>query len=210
MVNMVKCYAANSELVEQVAFFAFILGNGSLLPQNSINHDIEYDYEECIMEDPRVLVEVFCVYVNNYVNSADPSIAEQRAAQWLAHQCLPEYTIDPPIEPWELLESQGKGDVFDAIKAFGRAIAFGDLPGEYIEGIDYSEYLSVGGSFLEEVIKVFLNNLLVNEDGIVINYREALKRATQYIRYYIDKSYAVNPPIAGWEVGEYDRPDTLQ
>jgi hypothetical protein len=72
-----------------------------------------------------------------------------------------------------------------------------------LESIDYRSVLMEEGSAAEQATAIFCNVLELDVDGSPLNANEAEIRATQYIRAYCDRTYAVDPPF---EDGEIDRP----
>ena len=46
---------------------------------------------------------------------------------------------------------------------------------------------------------IFLNVLDVDAEGHVANGSNAMRRAAQYLRWYCDSQYHVEPPFAAWE-----------
>jgi hypothetical protein len=68
------------------------------------------------------------------------------------------------------------------------------------EGDDYRSHIVQYGSELEQIYTIFLRNLRIDADGKVENADYAQKRAAQWIRRYIDRSYVVEPPFTAEEV----------
>lgn len=54
-------------------------------------------------------------------------------------------------------------------------------------------------SFIEAAYAVFMNNIEMDGNGKVLNYKYAEKRAAQYIRRYYEPGYIVEPPFEVWE-----------
>lgn len=65
------------------------------------------------------------------------------------------------------------------------------------------EILMEESSFAELAFAIFMNNLELDEDGSVTNYKYCEHRAAQSIRSYFDPDYTVEPPFADWEVELY-------
>ena len=73
-----------------------------------------------------------------------------------------------------------------------------------LNGIDYTgEILKEESSFAEQAYAIFMNNLEIDENGNVLNYKYSENRAAQYIREYFDKDFKVVPPFEDWEVELY-------
>lgn len=179
--------------------FAYMLGNSTLLPRNK---GINLEYDGFLLSDNSAIGKVFAVFANNRRKEMSDSNINSigRAAEWIVHECIPEYVIDPPIALWELLIEDRSGDVFEALKIFGLAFGRIELPHNIIHNVDYLSVLFDGGSFLEETVTIFVNNLIVDKEGRVVNHEEATRRASQYIRSYMDSEYQVLPPFKEWEV----------
>lgn len=91
--------------------------------------------------------------------------------------------------------------VSGAVRQFSLYFAKGTLGYPLLKGIDYiGEDLKEESSFAEQAFAIFMNNLEVDEDGNVLNYKYAENRAAQYIRRYFDSSYTVEPPFENWEM----------
>lgn len=188
----------NIDLRSDIRYFAFLVGNGSLLPD-----DIDFDYEAYLMRKDDALGCVFAVYLNNlharlsWGGDHNPS---HRAAQWLMHYCVTDYHVAPPFEPWELQGNKSTGDAFDAVKLFALLLGQCALEPGILDGVDYIPYLFNGGSFLESIFAVFTNVSRVNSEGHVLNATQAQRRAAQYIRQCIDKYYHAVPLFDQWEL----------
>ncbi len=119
-----------------VRFFAFLLGNGTLVPYSVDVNAV--DYNECIRQQPSILGDVFAVYLNTVQSGtgSTASQATQRAAEWLMLQCHPNYHIDVPFAPPELLSVEGTQTVIDTLKAFTRKLGTGTLEPNILDTID--------------------------------------------------------------------------
>lgn len=94
--------------------------------------------------------------------------------------------------------------VSGAVRQFSYWFAHGTLGYPLLENIDYTgEILKDESSFAEQAFAVFMNNLEVDDDGSVINYKECEDRAAQCIRSYFDRNYEVMPPFEDWELELY-------
>ncbi len=91
--------------------------------------------------------------------------------------------------------------VCGAVRQFSLWFAKGSLGYPLLNGIDYTgEALKEESSFAEQAFAVFMNNLEIDENGNVLNYKYSENRAAQYIRSYFDQDYTVIPPFECWEV----------
>ncbi len=69
--------------------------------------------------------------------------------------------------------------------------------------IDYREELKDSPSNVEAIFSVYMNNIEMDDDGIVLNNKHAMKRAAQYIRSTYDSDYVVVPEFEDWELELY-------
>lgn len=91
--------------------------------------------------------------------------------------------------------------VSGAVRQFSYWFAHGTLGYPLLEGIDYTgEVLREESSFAEQAFAIFMNDLELDEDGSVLNYKYCEHRAAQFIRRYFDAAYQVEPPFADWEL----------
>lgn len=68
--------------------------------------------------------------------------------------------------------------VCGAVRQFSYWFAHGTLGGSLLDGIDYTgEVLKEESSFAEQAFAIFMNNLEVDEEGNVLNYRYCENRA---------------------------------
>lgn len=90
-----------------------------------------------------------------------------------------------------------------------RSLAFwlanGTVGHPLLEGIDYS-CIFREPSALEAAIAIYANVLRVDERGGVLNARAAERRAAQWIRFYVDRRYVVEPPFEDWETALHEPP----
>ncbi|MEQ5110268.1 DUF7677 family protein [Providencia vermicola] len=68
-----------------------------------------------------------------------------------------------------------------------------------LNGVDYVELCVDEPSLVEQVYAILINTLELDEKGDVINFKHAQKRATDYIRWYVDHSYVIDPPYEDLE-----------
>lgn len=93
-----------------------------------------------------------------------------------------------------------------AVRQFAYWFAHGTLGHPILQNISYiGEIMMEESSFVEQAFAIFMNNLELDEDGKVLNYRYCENRAAQYIRSYFDREYKVEPPLENWEVELYSR-----
>ena len=75
-----------------------------------------------------------------------------------------------------------------------------------LNGINYLGLYGEEPSAIEMCYAIFANVLEMNEEGEVINFEYAQKRATDYLRSYCDPSYEVVPAFEDWEIMLYAPP----
>lgn len=91
-----------------------------------------------------------------------------------------------------------------AVRQFSLYFAKGTLGYPLLKGIDYTgEVLKEESSFAEQTFAIFMNNLEIDENGNVLNYKYCENRAAQYIKDYFDNEYKVEPPFESWEFELY-------
>jgi len=92
--------------------------------------------------------------------------------------------------------------VSGAFRQFSFWIANGTVGYPLLEGVDYRVILQDEPSALEMVYAIFANVLEIDEQGNVLNAKEAERRAAQYIlRFMTGKK--VEPPFEPWETTLY-------
>lgn len=91
-----------------------------------------------------------------------------------------------------------------AIRKFSYWVAHGTVGYPLLEGIDYIADMKEESSFIESAYAIFINNIEMDENGKVLNYKYAEHRAAQSIRSYFDPTYKVEPPFELWEGELYE------
>ncbi|SDX14177.1 hypothetical protein SAMN05444411_103186 [Lutibacter oricola] len=66
--------------------------------------------------------------------------------------------------------------------------------------IAYKEVLINDASNMSLIIAIYMNNIEMDANGIVLNHEHAMKRASQQIRQAIDYTYNVEPAFECWEL----------
>ena len=90
--------------------------------------------------------------------------------------------------------------VCGAVRQFSLWFAKGTIGDTFLKGIDYTgEVLKEESSFAEQAFAIFMNNLEIDEEGSICNYKYCENRAAQYVRRYFDNDYIVTPPFEPWE-----------
>jgi hypothetical protein len=88
--------------------------------------------------------------------------------------------------------------VSGAFRVFSYYLANRTLALEILDEVDY-DCIFVEASALELVYAIFANVLEVGADGEILNASHAERRAAQWIRSYVDRSYRVEPALESWE-----------
>ena len=97
-------------------------------------------------------------------------------------------------------------DFSGALRTFAYFMASGTH--YMLEGVDYLDLYGEEPSAIEMVFAIFANVLELDENGQVLNYRYAQKRATDYLRSYCTPGFEVSPPYEEWEISLYGLPQT--
>ena len=71
--------------------------------------------------------------------------------------------------------------------------------GEYVE-----RFLEIPSNF-ETMTAIYINNILIDEVGMVVNQKYAMTRAAQFIRSAFDGDYIVEPPYEDWEFEKHQK-----
>ena len=72
-----------------------------------------------------------------------------------------------------------------------------------LEGVDYLSLYGEEPSAMKQVFAIFANVIELDEEGKVVNYEYAQKRATDYLRAYCDPNFIVTPAYEDWEITLY-------
>ena len=95
-------------------------------------------------------------------------------------------------------------DFSGALRTFAYFMASGTH--HMLEGVDYLSLYGSEPSAIEIAFAIFANTIELDEDGVVINFAHAQKRATDYLRSYLDPQFVVSPPLEAWETELYGPP----
>jgi len=88
--------------------------------------------------------------------------------------------------------------VSGALRQFSYWIANGTVGYPLLEGVDYRVILQEEPSALETVYAIFANVLELDDQGNVLNAKQAERRAAQYILQFMTGKKA-EPPLEPWE-----------
>ena len=65
--------------------------------------------------------------------------------------------------------------------------------------LDYREKLLYEADTMQTVVSVYMNNIEMDENGMVLNQNYAMKRAAEYIRICYDHDYKPEHEFEDWE-----------
>jgi len=96
-------------------------------------------------------------------------------------------------------------DFSGALRTFAYFMASGTH--YMLEDVKYLELYGEDPSAIEMAYAIFANVLEMDDEGQVLNFTHAQRRATDYIKSYCDPSFEVSPPFEDWEQELYGPPD---
>lgn len=103
------------------------------------------------------------------------------------------------------METYRLGESFSgALRTFAYFLASGTQ--NTLNGINYLELFGEEPSVIEQVFAIYANVIETDEFGQVLNAKYSEKRATDYIRAYLDKNFTVDPPYEDWETALHQPP----
>ena len=95
-------------------------------------------------------------------------------------------------------------DFSGALRTFAYFMASGTH--YMLEDVEYQDLYGEEPSAIEMVFAIFVNVLELDEDGKVLNFTYAQRRATDYLRSYCTAEFEVEPPYEEWETCLYGPP----
>ncbi len=95
-------------------------------------------------------------------------------------------------------------DFSGALRTFAYFMASGTH--YMLEGVDYLELNGEEPSAIEMTFGIFANVLELDEQGRVLNFTYAQRRATDYLRSYCTPDFKVEPEYEDWEVELFGPP----
>lgn len=87
-----------------------------------------------------------------------------------------------------------------AVRQFSYWFVHETLGYPILEGIDYLNELEEDSSCMEQVFSIFMNNIELDQEGNVSNYKYCEKRAAEYIRRYFKPDDSPDKPFEDWEL----------
>jgi len=91
-----------------------------------------------------------------------------------------------------------------AIRSFAYFMSSGTH--RYLQDTDYLKLYGEEPSSIEMAYAIFTNVLEMDNQGNVLNFDFADKRATDYLRAYLIPEFNVEPPFEDWETTLYRIP----
>jgi len=98
-------------------------------------------------------------------------------------------------------------DFSGALRTFAYFMASGTH--YMLKGVDYLSLYGEAPSEIEMVYAIFANVIELDEDGNVLNFTYAQKRATDFIKPWFDPSFVVDPPYQEWELELHEPPSLI-
>lgn len=95
-------------------------------------------------------------------------------------------------------------DFSGALRTFAYFMASGTH--YMLKGVDYLSLYGEEPSAIEQAFAIFANVIELDGSGRVVNFVDAQRRATDYIRRYCDSSFLVEPPFEDWELELHSPP----
>lgn len=95
-------------------------------------------------------------------------------------------------------------DFSGALRTFAYFMASGSH--YMLEPLEYLDLYGTDPSAIEMVFAIFANVIELDDEGNVLNFTYAQKRATDYLKGYCDSSFVVEPPLGEWEMELYGPP----
>ena len=86
-----------------------------------------------------------------------------------------------------------------AVRQFSYWFFNGTLGYDILEGIDYLSTVREEPSCGELAFAIFMNNLEVDSEGKVLNYKYCENRAAEYIKRYHNSNFSMIPKLEQWE-----------
>lgn len=96
-------------------------------------------------------------------------------------------------------------DFSGALRTFAYFMASGTH--YMLKNVDYLDLYGSEPGAIEQVFAIFANVIELDEDGNVLNFTHAQKRATDYLNSYCDPSFQVSPPFEDWEMELHGPPN---
>lgn len=86
-----------------------------------------------------------------------------------------------------------------ALRTFAGWVARGTVGHPLVDHVDYWSVMRDEPSLMEITFAIFMNVLLIDDEGRPTNAREAEARAAMWVRQYCT-GVPADPPLASWEV----------
>lgn len=97
-------------------------------------------------------------------------------------------------------------DFSGALRTFAYFMASGTH--YMLKDVEYLDLYGEEPSAIEMVFVIFANVIELDDEGKVLNFTYAQRRATDYLRLYCGASIEIVPPLEDWEMELYSIPST--
>ncbi|UUC49578.1 hypothetical protein NOX82_27510 [Pseudomonas citronellolis] len=89
-----------------------------------------------------------------------------------------------------------------------RTFAFFMASGSHymLKNVPYLDLYGREPSAIEMTYAIFANVIEMDDEGNILNFTHAQKRATDYLKSYLNPSFQVTPPLEAWETELYGPP----
>jgi hypothetical protein len=95
-------------------------------------------------------------------------------------------------------------DFSGALRTFAYFMASGSH--HMLKDVDYISLYGEEPSAIEMAFAIFANVIELDEHGKVVNFVDAQRRATDYLRSYCTPGFKIEPPYEEWETSLHDPP----
>ncbi|WP_291726693.1 hypothetical protein [Bernardetia sp.] len=187
------------EIVADMRFFGFYIGNDTLLIQDDIDVDIVYEKSEHL--GMLYALELFGNYNANGTSSRGNKKSFISTKEYVK-SLYQKSKIPSNKFPFTKNELQESENWRSTIARFFIDFGFRTLDTEPLKNLeeDYAEcFLDYAGSPLEALTALVCNIVRFDKNYNVINEEWMRYRASQMIRYYNDDTYKVTPKFKVWE-----------
>ena len=87
-----------------------------------------------------------------------------------------------------------------AVRQFSYWFVHGTLGYPVLKEIDYLSELEEDSSCMEQAFSIFMNNLELDDEENVLNYKYCERRSAEYIRSYFEATYHPDKPFEDCEL----------
>ncbi|MFK7906442.1 MAG: hypothetical protein AB8B69_15030 [Chitinophagales bacterium] len=200
------------ETVGDMRFFAFYIGNGTIL--TGTKWDAEYNID-IILEPSDVLGNIFALelFRNKGIEGGRKNNSKKLGTNLSSSELIGEYIQSLNNKSQfsiflNKLQSENRKNWRDVVVRFFKDLGNRNLQTTPLinyksvdkeEKDDYALWIISEGDYLEKTTAIFCNILRMDKEFNVINEEWARHRISQYIRKVNDDSYKVIPRFKEWE-----------